>query len=116
MKSLDAIIVLITAATVEEAKVISRTILHNRLAACVNMIPRVASAFWWDGDVQGEKESLLIVKTLKKHLPRVIKEVKEVHSYSVPEIIALPIVAGNEDYLEWLAESTGQVDPAPPSE
>ena len=70
------------------------------------MVPRVQSKFWWKGKIDSASESLLIVKTRAALLDKVIASVKRKHSYTVPEIIAMPIVGGNTDYLDWIDEST----------
>lgn len=69
-------------------------------------MPRVDSQFWWQGKLDSAQESLLIVKTVASLLPEIIEMVKGAHSYQVPEIIALPIVGGNEDYLKWMDSQT----------
>lgn len=102
MKATDKIVVLITASSENEASRIAELLLDNRKAACVNIVPRVDSRFWWQGKLDSAQESLLLVKTRASMLPQVIKLVKGAHSYSVPEIIALPIIGGSEDYLNWV--------------
>ncbi len=96
------IVVLITTATTEEAQQISKVLLEQREAACVNIVPRVSSYFWWQDKLDSQQESLLVVKTKASLLDKIIRRVKEIHSYKVPEVIALPIVGGNEDYLDWI--------------
>ncbi len=96
------IVVLITTRDAEEAEKLSKTLVKRRLAACVNIIPEVSSRFWWKDKLDSAKESLLVVKTRDSLLPDIIKAVKKIHSYSIPEIIALPIVGGNPDYLDWV--------------
>jgi len=102
MKTADKIVVFITTDSAEEAGRISELLLSKRKAACVNIVPRVDSQFWWQGKLDSARENLLIVKTKASVLPEVIELVKRVHSYSVPEIIALPIIDGSDDYLKWL--------------
>ncbi len=80
-------------------------IIENKLGACVNVVPRVNSVYWWKGNIEKDSEALLVVKTSAEKLKELIERVKEVHPYTVPEIIALPIVAGNEDYLSWIDDS-----------
>ena len=99
------IVLLITTSNAEEAQRISRVLLEHKKASCVNIISEVDSLFWWDNKLDSARESLLIVKTKASLLPEVIDLVKGVHSYTVPEIIALPIVGGNQDYLEWIDKS-----------
>jgi periplasmic divalent cation tolerance protein len=101
----DEIIVLITASTGDEAGKIGTALVDERLAACVNIVPEVRSLFFWEGKTQDERETLLIVKSRLSLMDRLIARVKSLHSYSVPEIIALPIVAGSRDYLDWLKAS-----------
>ena len=102
MEKQDKMVVLITTATEEEARSIAELLLTQRMAACVNIVPRVNSLFWWQDKLDSAQESLLIVKTEASLLDEIISMVKEIHSYDIPEIIALPIVGGNQDYLEWI--------------
>ncbi len=96
------IVLFITTPTVEEAQRISKILLEQRKAACVNIVPRVSSLFWWQGKIDSAEESLLIVKTRASVLNEIVTLVREIHSYDVPEIIAVPIIGGNQDYLEWI--------------
>lgn len=102
MASNGFVIVLITTSQDEESQLIARVLLEQRKAACVNIVPKISSLYWWNSIIQQDKESLLIVKTRTELLDEVIRLVKEVHSYEVPEIIALPVIGGNHDYLEWI--------------
>jgi periplasmic divalent cation tolerance protein len=99
------IIVFITAAHKREAAEIAQGLVEKKLAACVNMIAPVASVFTWKGKIERCRETLLIVKTTSARLKALERFVKSAHSYDVPEIIAMPIVGGNADYLEWLRAS-----------
>ena len=99
------IVVLITAKDQEEAKKIADHLLSGKLAACVNIVPGVQSVFWWENKIDNAQEVLLIVKSKKTLFKRIVSAVREVHSYSVPEIIALPIVNGHKDYLKWISDS-----------
>ena len=99
------IVVLITVTGSQEAQQLSKLLLEQKKAACVNIISGVNSRFWWQGQLDSAEESLLIVKTKASLLPELINLVKEAHSYEVPEIIALPIIGGNEDYLTWIEGS-----------
>ncbi|HBU08761.1 MAG TPA: cytochrome C biogenesis protein CcdA [Candidatus Omnitrophica bacterium] len=101
------IVVFITAGSKEEAQKIARGLLEEKLAACVNIIDGVESHFWWQGKIDSAKEALLVIKTKKELFNKLAKKVKSLHSYSVPEIIALPIVTGNTEYLNWINDSTG---------
>jgi periplasmic divalent cation tolerance protein len=108
MEQFTYVVLFITTADDEEAQLISRVLLEQRKAACVNIVPRVSSLFWWQGKILQAEESLLVVKTRVKLLDEIVKLVKEIHSNDVPEIIALPIVGGSQDYLEWVGEETGE--------
>ena len=103
---LEPIVVFVTCGSEEEAVNISNALVEERLAACVNLISPVRSIYRWEGKIWDEKEWLLIIKTQRKRFDEVEKKVKSLHSYSVPEIIALPIIAGSSSYLDWLAEMT----------
>ncbi len=96
------IVILITTGSEEEAHRIADQLLNQRKAACVNIMPKVDSLFWWQGKLDSAQESLLVIKTKTSKLKEITELVKKVHSYEVPEVIALPIVGGNEDYLKWL--------------
>jgi periplasmic divalent cation tolerance protein len=102
VKKTDKIIVLITAGSEEEAQRVAESLVKGKKAACVNIVPRVDSLFWWKGKIDSARESLLLVKTKASLFPEIVELVKRTHSYEVPEIIALPIIAGSEDYLKWL--------------
>jgi periplasmic divalent cation tolerance protein len=96
------IVILITTSSEEEAHRIADQLLNQRKAACVNIMPKVDSLFWWQGKLDSAQETLLVIKTKASKLKEITELVKKVHSYEVPEVIALPIVGGNEDYLKWL--------------
>ena len=101
------IVIFITAANKKQADNIGRALVKHKLAACVNIVRSIESVFWWQGKLDKAKESLLIIKSRKEKLSKIIKLVKSLHSYSVPEIIALPIISGNKDYLKWIDDSIG---------
>ena len=101
------ITVFITASDRKEARRIAEGLLKARLAACVNVVSGVESYFRWKGKVERAKECLLIAKTEKSRLKKLIKLVKSLHSYEVPEIIALPVNSGEKAYLDWIDESLG---------
>lgn len=99
------IVVFVTVSCLEEAEKIASKLIENKLAACVNMINGVQSVFWWEHKIDTAKEIMLVIKTKKSKLPVIIKLVKSMHSYEVPEIIALPVVGGEKKYLRWIDES-----------
>ncbi len=99
------IVIFVTASNKKEAQKISCALIKQKLAACVNIIAKVDSLFFWESKIDRAKESLLVVKSRKEKLPRIIKLVKSLHSYKVPEIIALPIVSGDKPYLRWMDAS-----------
>ncbi|MEB3774088.1 MAG: divalent-cation tolerance protein CutA [Desulfurococcales archaeon] len=101
------VVVLITTPRGEAGR-IAKHLVEKRLAACVNIVEGITSYYWWEGKVNEDREDLLIVKTLRDVVEDLIREVKKIHPYTVPEVIALPIVEGNKDYLEWVRrEVTG---------
>ena len=102
----DAIVVLITAASREEADRIARRLVEDRLAACVTIVPQVRSIFIWEQKLSQEDEVLLLVKSRRARFALLVEAVKRLHSYSVPEIIALPVVMGSTDYIRWVSEAT----------
>lgn len=108
MEEFADIVVFITTANAEEAQRIADVLLNKRKAACINIVPGVSSLFWWQGKLDSAAESLLIVKTRASVLSQVVNLVKQHHSYDVPEVIALPIVGGNQDYLEWMDREVKQ--------
>ncbi len=99
------IVVFVTVPSKEEAHMISRKLLEEKLCACVNIIEGVNSFFWWEGKIDNANELLLVIKSSKAKLAKLIKTVKANHSYTVPEIIALPIIGGNKEYLDWINSS-----------
>ena len=99
------IIVFITAPNKKEARNIAQVLLKAKLAACANIVEKIDSFFWWKGKIDNSPEVLLIAKSKKAKLPGIIKKVKSIHSYGVPEIIALPVIAGSRPYLDWIDES-----------
>ena len=96
------IVVFVTAPTKKEAQKIANMLLKKKLCACVNMISGVKSLFHWEGKIDSANETLLVIKTKRSSYAKLEKAVKNVHSYSVPEIIALPVIFGSRDYLNWI--------------
>lgn len=100
------IVVFVTAKDAEEAGRIAERLVADKLCACVNILGGVKSFFWWENKVDRADEVLLIIKTRKSLFKKLERAVKRAHSYEVPEIIALPIIAGSKSYLEWVRKST----------
>ena len=111
---LEFIVVYVTAGSAQEADQLAQALVGERLAACVNRIKSIQSVYRWQGQVEQNEEELLIIKTRKELFPALEKRVRELHSYSVPEIIAVPLVAGSAGYLGWLQEQLAVN--APPKE
>lgn len=96
------IVVLVTTGSQEESARIGHTVVQEGLVACANIIPTIQSIFQWEGKVVTEGESLLVLKTHDERFDELCKKIKSLHRYDVPEIIALPIVYGSHEYLEWV--------------
>jgi periplasmic divalent cation tolerance protein len=103
----EYIVVFITAPQEEEALKIAQALVDDKIAACVNIVKNIRSIYRWQGKIEDDNEFLMIVKTRRDLFENLLKSVKRLHSYSVPEIIALPVIEGSEDYLSWLKEETG---------
>jgi periplasmic divalent cation tolerance protein len=102
-------VVLVTCGSLKEARCIARGVVSARLAACVNIILSPVESFYaWKGNLEKAREYLLVIKTAAKRLAALEKEVMRLHSYDVPEFIALPIAAGSGNYLSWLQEGVGR--------
>ncbi len=102
----DPIVVFVTCGSEEEALKIANALVDAHLAACVNLIAPIRSIYRWEGKIWDEKEWLLIIKTQKQRFEALEKRVRSLHSYSVPEIISLPITEGSSAYLNWIRENT----------
>src|SRR4030042_6816921 len=102
----ESIVVLVTCGSEEEALKIAHSLVEERLAACVNLISPVRSIYRWEGKIWDEKEWILFIKTQKERFEELERKVKSLTSYSVPEIIGLPIVEGSAPYLKWLEAMT----------
>lgn len=98
--------VYITAKDKKEAKKLAKAIVVDRLASCANIIGGVNSIYWWDGKIQDDSETVIIAKTKKSLVTKLIKRVKSLHSYSCPCIVSLPIECGNKDFLRWIEKET----------
>jgi periplasmic divalent cation tolerance protein len=84
---------------------IAKKLLNERLIACANITEGVESFFWWQGKIDKAQETLLVIKTARKNFGKIQKRIKGLHSYEIPEIIALPIIAGENNYLKWINKS-----------
>ena len=109
---MEHVVIFITAASADEAARIGRILVQERLAACSNLIPAVASTYWWQGRIEEASEALLVVKSRRDLVEQVAARVRQLHSYTVPEVVALPILGGNPAYLDWIDDSVG-AHPAP---
>ena len=100
------LIVFVTTPNTAESARIGERVVAEHLAACVNIIPAIESIYWWEGKVTRDGESLLMIKTTDERYTALERRIKELHSYTTPEVIALKIDRGSEDYLKWLRNST----------
>lgn len=105
----ETMLVLTTCGSDEDADALARVLVERRLAACVNAVSKVASTFRWKGEVQQDRETLLIIKTCGERLAAVEKTIREKSKYELPEVIALPVAAGGADYLAWIRESVAEL-------
>lgn len=99
------VVIYITSGNTEEAEKIASGLVNEGLAACVNIVPSIKSVYKWKGEICNDNELLLIVKSRKSLMGKIKEWVKKHHSYETPEIIALPIIEGSEDYLKWIDDS-----------
>ena len=98
-------LIMVTASSREEAEKIATRLLERKLIACANILGPVSSRFWWQGKIDSAEEYMIFMKTKRELFEQVADNVKQLHSYEVPEIIALPIVEGTKSYLEWINSS-----------
>jgi periplasmic divalent cation tolerance protein len=103
---MEAIVVYITAPNEEEAVKISKIIVEEKLAGCINIVRGIRSIYMWQGKIEDDPEVLMIAKTQRSLFNALMTRVKELHPYTVPEIIAMPVIEGSADYLNWLKEVT----------
>ncbi|HSD50302.1 MAG TPA: divalent-cation tolerance protein CutA [Candidatus Methylomirabilis sp.] len=101
-----SIVVLVTCPGRKGGETIARTLVQERLAACVNVVPNLTSTYRWEEKIRRDAETLLIIKTRRIRLPALIRRVRDLHPYTIPEIVALPLVGGWAPYLSWLRDST----------
>lgn len=107
-------LVYMTAGSIVEARRIGRTLVEERLVACVNLIEGMKSIYWWQGAVEEGSEVVIVAKTTVGRIGPLIERVKALHSYDVPCIVALPIESGNPDFMEWIARETIAAVPSDP--
>lgn len=99
-------IVLVTCASLQQARKIGRSVVEKKLAACANIMPRIESIYRWKGRLEQSREVLLLFKTTAARLRPLEREVKRIHTYEVPEFIALPLASGSQAYLKWIEQNT----------
>lgn len=97
-------LIYITTSSEDESSLIGEKLVSERLVGCANIIRDIKSFYWWQGNLEKDQESILLVKSLVSKVDDIIKRVKELHSYENPAIVALPIINGSQDYLNWLEE------------
>jgi len=102
----QAVVIFVTTPSQAEARKIGRALVEEKLVACANIIPPIRSIYRWQGKICDEPEVLMVLKTRSGNIQKIIRRVQSLHSYSVPEIIALPILAGSKEYLRWIREVT----------
>lgn len=102
----ELVVVLMTAGDEEEAERVAGALLEARLAACVNLLPGMTSLYWWEGKIDRSEEVLLLAKTRRALVPLLVETVRAVHSYDVFEAVALPVLGGNIEYLQWVVDET----------
>jgi periplasmic divalent cation tolerance protein len=102
-----AVRVILVTAPEKEAERLARKLVEERLAACANLVPQVTSLYWWEGKLNRDGETLIILKTAPRLVTKLLKRMKELHSYQVPEFLALPVLEANPDYAQWVYEVTG---------
>jgi periplasmic divalent cation tolerance protein len=101
----QARIVMTTASSWEEAQQLARTLMDERLAACVTCLPGALSTYRWQGEVESAQETVILIKTLAEQLPNLESRIRSLHSYQTPELLVLQIEAGSADYLEWMIDT-----------
>jgi len=102
----DYLLVITMCSSEEEARKIAEAVVSEKAAACCNIVTDVRSVYFWQGELRNDREVLLLIKTTGESFPRLRLRIAELHSYEVPEVIALPIVDGSQDYLRWVSEQT----------
>jgi periplasmic divalent cation tolerance protein len=106
----DKIVVFVTCGNAKEAEEIARSLVEKRLAACVNVLPGLTSWYRWENKLTQDQEILLVIKSSREIFEELEKEILRLHSYAVPEVVALPIVEGSTNYLSWIEQSLKRSD------
>ena len=106
----DKLLVLTTTGSEEEAKKIAHALVEGRLAACVNIVPKIQSVHRWKGKVESAEEFLLVVKTVRSREDQVLSTIRELHSYELPECIVIEVDGGSKEYLQWVEQSVARSD------
>jgi periplasmic divalent cation tolerance protein len=102
----NVLIVFVTVSSQEEGERIGSSLVESKLAACVNVLPQVSSIFSWQGKIEKDGEVLLLIKTTRERMDDLAARIKEMHSYDLPEILAVPVFAGSRDYIDWVQQET----------
>lgn len=99
-------LIYMTVGSMDEAKMIGRELVSSRLVACVNLIENMHSMYWWEDEIQEDREVVLIAKTKESLVPELVERVKSIHSYECPCVLSLPILDGNKSFLDWISAET----------
>jgi len=102
----EVVLLYVTAGSQGEALKIAKTLVEERLCACVNVFPEISSIYWWEGKVQEDREAVLLVKTRREFAERVKARILEIHSYTCPCILEIPVIGGHEAFLGWILMET----------
>jgi len=108
---IQTVVIITTCVSKKEADNIVKSLLSKKLIACANVVSGVESSFWWKAKIEKAKEYLVIIKAMRAKFTAIEKEIKRIHSYECPEILALPVVAGSKNYLNWICGITPGVGP-----
>ena len=103
----DVVTVIMTAPDAKTAEMLGHTLVSERLAACANVVPKIVSMYWWDGELQRDDEAMVILKTVQQRAEALEARAVELHPYSVPEVLVLPVSSGHEPYLAWVGNEVG---------
>lgn len=103
----DCVMVWSTISAAADSSTLASTLVSERLAACVNVLPAMESTYRWKGNVETDRERQVIIKTTAARVPQLEKRLRQLHEYEVPELIVVPIIGGSHAYLDWIRESTG---------